>query len=429
MERLLIFVNENFIWGIPMLAVFVFVGAFFTVKLRFRQFNMRRILRETLFDKSRGKDDKHNLSPFQTLAASLATTLGTGNIVAVGAAISFGGAGAIFWMWVSALLGMATTYAENVLGMKYRERRGDGGYFGGAFLYIGKGMKSEAVAWLYAVFCILASFGMGNMAQMNAMTAALSDGLGVNAFVSAAVGAVVIALLIFGGMKRLGRVSERVIPVASIVYILGCLAVIFLNITRLPDCFYQIFSSAFTLRSAGGGILGSVMLSAMQWGVRRGVFSNEAGLGSSVIINAASTESSPQKQGSWAMLQVFIDTIIICTMTALVIIITGNSDVGEGAALLSFTGAFGSAAGVFLALAITVFTISTAVGWSVFGSACMRYLFGERTVIPYLALFALVSFAGGVLRVELVYQLSDLFNGLMALPNLAAVLCLSKEVE
>ncbi len=422
MNFILTSINENIIWGVPMLACFIFAGIYFTVRLKFRQFRFVRMIKETLLCEC-AENKGGSLTPFQTLSASLAATLGTGNIVAVGAAIAVGGEGAVFWMWASALLGMATTYAENFLGIRYR-RNGEGG----AFMYIRKALGGKAAA-AYALFCILASFGMGNMAQMNAMTSAVNSVIGCGSFIPSAAGTLIVGVMLFGGMKRFGRVSEAVIPLASAVYILVCLWVIGVNITALPECFGKIFSGAFSLKSVGGGMLGSAMLNAVQWGLRRGVFSNEAGLGSSVIINSASTETSPQKQGSWAMLQVFIDTIVICTMTALVIIITGNADVGEGAAMSAFSGVLGSTAAIFLAAAIVVFSVSTAVGWSVFGSACVKFLFGEKNVMPYLIIFAAVSFLGGIIHVELVYQLSDLFNGLMAIPNIAAILRLSGEVE
>ena len=428
--------NENIVWGTPMLLLFLSTGIYASVKLKFKQFNLLQILKKTLFFKQVGKVKSNNLSPFQTLTSTLAVTLGTGNIVAIGTAIAMGGAGAIFWMWVSAFLGMSTTYLENYYGMKTRKRNTDGSYFGGAFFYIEKALNKGAAVF-FAVCCLLTSLGMGNMTQMNAMATSLNSSFGTPAWVCGLVAAALIGITIFGGAKFLGELTARVIPVISIVYILGCVAVIALNFKDIPMTFQKIFEEAFNLSSIGGGLLGSAMLRGMNWGFRRGIFSNEAGLGSTVIINTMaepvceSEEKSADIQCNWAMLCVFIDTIIMCTLTALVILLAGvhgeGAADGTGFAALAFKSAFGEHAHAFVSISVAIFAIATTSGWAVFGAASLKYLFPHSKITLYLLIYIACSFFGTLIELNTVWGIADLTNGLMAIPNLLAVLIYRKQ--
>lgn len=425
--------NDNIIWGPPMLIIYLLVGFVFSVKLKFGQItHLRYIFSQTLFCKTKEKGDKKNLSPLQTLTSALATTLGTGNIVAVGAAVAIGGAGAVFWMLVSAFLGMATCYGENVLGMRYRQQRRDGSWFGGAFHYIAAAFGTPAMGKIYAVFCLTASVGIGNMTQINAMSGALNNAFNIPTWLIGTIATALLIWLIFGGVRLFGKVTEKVIPVISAVYILGCVAVILLNITSLPQVIASIITEAFDFRAVSGGIFGSVMLKGMSWGFRRGIFSNEAGLGSSVMLNCATYSQNAEKQGMWAMLQVFFDTIVMCSLTALTLLVTGADKIaadGITNAIYAFGGVFGDFSAGFVAISLTVFAITTAAGWSVYGSNSLEYLTGGKGRTLFLLIFAAATMVGATMKIELVWQLSDLLNGLMAMPNLPAMLILSGEVK
>jgi AGCS family alanine or glycine:cation symporter len=426
--------NEHIFWGLPMLCLFIGTGVFFSVKLGFFQLNTLKILKQTIFAKQEKSDEK-TLTPFQTLTNSLALTIGTGNIVALGTAIALGGAGAVFWMWVSAILGMATTYAENFLGMKYRKPRPDGGYFGGAFHYIEKALGSPA-AKLFAVCCVFASLGIGNMTQINSMSSSMQFSFGTPTWISGILAVIPVGILVFGGAKLLGKVTEKTIPVVSLLYILGCLAVIFMFWRDIPVVLGRIVSEAFGLRAMGGGAVGVGISKAMSWGFRRGIFSNEAGLGSTVTMNAMSSSQDAHNQGLWATLTVFFDTIVICTLTALPILLTGADkafatadDLGVNLAASAFEAALGDYAGMFVTVAVVLFAIATCSGWSVFGALCMEYLFGSRSVKPFLVVFVGFAFIGAVMRLDLVWGLADLLNSVMAVPNLLAILMLADKIR
>jgi AGCS family alanine or glycine:cation symporter len=440
--------NENIFWGAPMLTLFIGTGVFFTVKLRFFQINIIKILKETLFapNEHEGGKKGRNLSPFQTLTNSLALTIGTGNIVALGTAIALGGAGAVFWMWFSAFLGMATTYAENFLGMKYRRSRPDGSYIGGAFWYIEKALGSFP-AKAFAVCCVFASLGIGNMTQINAMSSSMRHSFGTPLWVSGIIAIVPVGILVFGGAKILGRVTEKTIPTISLMYIIGCLAVIAIYAGDVPGVLARIVAEAFGLRAIGGGVAGVGISRAVSWGFRRGIFSNEAGLGSTVTMNAMSVSKDPHKQSLWATLTVFFDTMIICTLTALPILLTGadraftnspEGDLGVNLAAMAFADAFGAYAGMFVTISVVLFALATAAGWSVFGALCVEYLFpgaktnpggNSRIVKTYLALYVGFAFVGAVARLDLVWGMADLMNGVMAIPNLLAVMLLGLKGE
>ncbi|MCL1822780.1 MAG: amino acid carrier protein [Oscillospiraceae bacterium] len=423
------FLNEKIIWGVPALILFLGTGIYLSIKLNFFQFNLPRIIKMTFFSSGKNPDknspsETKTLSPFQTLTSALAVTLGTGNIVALGTAIALGGAGAVFWMVVSAFLGMATAYAENYLGIKTRRTKPDGSRFGGAFFYI-KEVLGSKWAKFFALCCILASLGMGNMTQINALAVSLERGFGVPLWTSGVMAMVLVGLLVFGGAVFFGQVTEKVIPVLSVVYIIGCFIVIIMNFSELPTAFSRIIQEAFSLRSVGGGVLGSALMRGMSWGFRRGIFSHEAGLGTAVIFNSMSSEESAMKQSLWASLAVFIDTVIICVLTALAILVTGADKLGiEGALFASaaFGTAFGKYADMFLSACIALFAVATASGWSFFGTVCVEYLFGKKFIKLFAVIFTLCCFIGATARLELIWGAADVFNGLMAVPNLLAVL-------
>lgn len=425
------FINQNILWGAPTLFLFLLCGIVFTVKIRFSQlFHIRRIMKATLFSREKSADKK-NLSPFQTLMAALATTIGTGNIIAVGSAVVIGGAGAVFWMVVSALFSMATCYAENVLGMKYRRKNADGSYFGGPFFYMERAFGSAPIAKLFAFLCVLSGFGMGNMTQMNSMAWAVESAFGVDTSITGVVAAAIIGFIVFGGIKRLGVVSERAVPFFSGAYIIGCLVIIFTHSSQIPHTFSRILSEAFTVRAGAGGFFGSAMMLSMSWGIRRGIFSNEAGLGTSVILHCTTTEKSPEKQGMWAMLQVFFDTVVMCTLTALAILSSGadrTATDGGAAAIAAFQTVLGEFAAPFVAVLLVFFAITTASGWYAYGKQCLFYLTNGRFKALYSVLYILAIVVGSSLRLELVWAIADLCNGIMALPNITAVLMLRKEV-
>lgn len=437
--EILEWINENIVWGIPVLILFAGSGIIFTIRTKGLQIlHFPTIIKRTLLTKQPEADGK-KVSPFRTLTAALGATVGTGNIIAIGSAIAIGGAGSIFWMWISALLGMATSFAENYLGAKYRTVQSDGLTGGVPFAYIKKAFGGKKLgaffAGMFAVCCIGASFGIGNMAQVNSASMALQNCLGVPLWVSGILCAVVIAAIAPGGIHRLSKVTSWVIPIAAGGYLIGCLTVIIINYQNIPDVFARIFTEAFSFKAVGGGTVGVVMLEAMKWGVKRGVFSNEAGLGSSVMINANSSADQHHTQGMWAMLSVFIDTIIICTMTALCILTSGadklvdKSAGGFNMALVAFQNGLGDFAGAFLSIATFIFAITTVTGWWIYGRSCFVYLFTKKWVGVYLAIFIVTAFVGAVIKATVVWDVSDLFNGLMAIPNLLAIILLRKEVK
>ena len=419
------------------MVLFLGTGIYLSVKLGFFQLNLPRIIKMTFLHKNTAANpDGKSLSPFQTLTSVLAVTLGTGNIVALGTAIAFGGAGAVFWMVVSAFFGMATAYAENYLGMLHRKKKPDGSRWGGAFLYIGR-VFGDGWGKFFALCCILACLGMGNMTQMNALATSLERGFGVPLKVSGVMAMVLVGLLVFGGAVMFGQVTEKVIPALSLIYIVGCVAVIVVNFGAVPEALLRIVREAFDFRAAGGGFLGfaimrSKMFMGMSWGFRRGIFSNEAGLGTTVILSSMSSEESAVRQSLWASLAVFIDTVIICVLTALAILVTGADKAGGDGAMFAsaaFGQTFGGYADMFLSACIALFAVATASGWSFFGSVCVEYLFGRRFLLPFAVIFVLCCYIGATTRPVLIWGIADIFNGLMAVPNLLALLVFAWKLD
>lgn len=439
---------NDFIWGPYMLVLFLAVGLLFTVRTKLFQITKIKMwMNETFLAIFKNRkvlrtDDKHSISQFQSLCTALAATIGTGNIAGVATAIALGGPGAVFWMWVSAFLGMMTNYAENTLGIKYRYKNEKGSWIGGAMIYIEKGLGWKWMAVLFSVFCMLASFGIGNMTQANSIASGLYSSFGVPKAVSAVLVMIFVALVILGGIKRIASVTEKFVPFMAVLYIAGGLLVIFLNIAHVPAAFGMIFSEAFNFKAIGGGALGYGIATAMRRGISRGVFSNEAGLGSSVMVHSASDVEEPVVQGMWGVFEVFADTLVVCTITALTIITSGVynmdqylSNIQNGIENVSGTELTGAAfqsaipfGGQFIAIAIMLFAFSTILGWSYYGERAVEYLFGLKAIIPYKVIFILVIFVGCVTSLELVWDIADTLNGFMALPNLIAVILLSGQV-
>ena len=446
-------VLNNFIWGPVMLVFFLLVGLLFTVRTKvFQVCHIKEWLDVTflqLFRKDKGNvlktKDKHSISQFQSLCTALAATIGVGNISGVAVALALGGPGAIFWMWLSAFLGMMTNYAENTLGIKYRYKNEKGNWVGGAMVYIERGLHCKWLAVVFSVFCILASFGIGNMSQGNEIANGLNNSFGVPAWATALVIMLLAGLVILGGIKRIASVTEKVVPFMAITYIIGALVVICSNITAVPGAFGAIFSNAFNFSSMGGGVAGFTIMVAMRRGISRGVFSNEAGLGSSVMVHSASDVKEPVVQGMWGIFEVFADTLIVCTLTALTILTSGVYNYHEyaeyigtklpenlksGVALTSsaFESVFGSFGGKFISIAVMLFAFSTILGWSYYGERATEYLFGLKAIPFYKMVFIIIIFIGCNASLGLVIDISDTFNGFMALPNLIAITLLSGQV-
>ena len=441
-------VVNAFVWGRGMLVIFLGAGMLFTLRTGFFQFKGWKVwMGDTLGALFRDRrvrkaQDYQSISQFQSFCTALAATLGTGNITGVATAIVTGGPGAVFWMWVSAFLGMMTIYAENVLGIKYRYKNPEGAWVGGAMVYMERGLGAKWLAVLFSIFCLCASFGMGNMTQANAIAKGLKATLKIPEQFTGMALMVLVAVVILGGVQRVAMVAEKIVPFMAVFYILGGLLVVVIHYERIPETFLWIFGEAFGLRAVGGGVAGYGVKMAMKMGISRGVFSNEAGLGSSVMAHAASDVSCPQIQGMWGMAEVFIDTIVVCTITALVILTSGVydpqrciSNIADGVENIDGTTLTGNAFATvfpngdkFLAISIALFAFATIIGWAYFGERTAAYLFGEYAVFPYKLIYILLLLPGSVLAPKLVWELSDTFNGLMAIPNLTALILLHGEV-
>ena len=444
-------------WGPWMLILLVGTGVYLSAKVGFIQFTkFGHAMKNTLgkiFQKQEA--DAGEVTPFQAMTTALAGTVGTGNIAGVTGAIAIGGPGAVFWMWLSALFGMVTKYAEVVLAVHYRERNAKGDYVGGPMYYIknGLGEKWKWLAMTFSVFGALAAFGIGNMTQVNTIANAINNAIdsfggntaaaSVNLFgqivpissiVVGVIVAVIVALTLFGGIKRIGSVTERLIPFMAVIYIVCALCVVACNIGSLGKVFAMIFKGAFSAEAALGGAVGITIMTTIQKGVGRGVFSNEAGLGSAPIAHAATSEKDPVKQGLYGIFEVFMDTIVICTLTALTLLCGVESGVsitwGEsaGAELISaaFATIFGShLASLIIAVGIGLFALSTILSWSLYGSRCFEFLAGSKALIIYQVIFVVTIVIGATLKLSLVWDIGDTLNGFMAIPNLVALLGLS----
>lgn len=425
-------VINSFVWGPYMLVFLVGTGVFITIATKFFQVTKAKIWIKSTFG-SLGKKEKSdaNVTPFQAVTTALASTVGTGNIAGIATAIVAGGPGAVFWMWVSAFFGMMTKYGEVVLAIKFRETDNKGVHFGGPMYYIEKGLKLKWLAVLFALFGALASFGIGNMTQSNSMASVINSNFGVPPLVTGIVIAVLVSLVIVGGIKRIANVTEKLVPIMAVLYVTTSIIVLIINIAKIPTAFAVIFDSAFSLRSVGGGVMGYAIARGMRYGVARGVFSNEAGLGSAPIAHAASNTNNPVRQGLWGIFEVFTDTIIICTLTALVVLTSGLYQDGSvsGAALTSqaFVSSIGKIGGILLAISLVCFAFSTTIGWSYYGERCLGYLSNnnKNIIIAYKLIYVISVVLGSTLELVLVWDIADTLNGLMAIPNLIGLVALS----
>ena len=442
---------NGFVWGIPMLVLLVGTGILMTVLTKFFQLShiehwfkntIGGIFKDKHVTKHTEKGDQ-SISQFQSLCTALAATIGTGNIVGVASALIAGGPGAIFWMWVVAFFGMMTNYSENVLGIYYRRKNQKGEWCGGAMYYLKDGLGSykglkqvgAVIADLFSIFYLLDSFGIGNMSQVNSISANMEAAFSIPPYITGIVLLVIAALVIVGGLKRIASVTEKLVPFMAIAYVLGALIIFFMNIDQTGAILTAIIKGAFGLRAIGGGIVGSGVKMALTWGMKRGVFSNEAGLGSSVMVHSNSNVREPVRQGMWGIFEVFADTIVVCTLTAFAVLSSGLIDLKTGAVLSEASGSalvgeafstvFGSIGPAFIAVAILLFAFSTVLGWSHYGSKAWEYLFGTKSTLVYKIVFVLMIFVGATMNLSLAWDLSDTFNGLMAIPNLIGVISLS----
>ncbi|MBQ3222185.1 MAG: sodium:alanine symporter family protein [Clostridia bacterium] len=441
------FIN-NIVWGWPCMILLLGVGLYLTVGSRFLQvrkfgYSMKNTIGRVLERKSASSG---TITPFQALCTALAATVGTGNIAGVAGAIALGGPGAVFWMWISALLGMCTKYAEIVLAVHFRKRNEAGEWVGGPMHYIKNGM-GKGWGWLaalFAAFAALASFGIGNATQVGSIKDSVNSmlyGFGLvpsaaglpvaNAIIGVAM-AIILLLILLGGMKRLASVTERLVPFMAILYIILGLGVVIMNIEKVPGVFASIFEGAFTPAGVTGGVVGSIFIS-MKRGISRGIFSNEAGLGSAPMAHASSDTDSPVKQGLYGIFEVFADTIVICTLTALIVLCAGQNltygvSCGAEMTISGFTATYGSWVSVFAAVAIVCFAFSTILGWGLYGSRAIEYLLGRKSVKVYTVIYCLVAVLGATVDLGLLWDIADTLNGLMAIPNLIAVAILSPVV-
>ena len=431
---------HEFVWGPGMLALFLIVGMLYTIKLRgFALFGFRKWWRVTVGSMLSGRGQHMNgISSFQSACTALAATIGTGNIAGVATALLAGGPGAIFWMWVSAFFGMATAYGETELGMKYRRRDRSGSWMSGAMMYLEHGLECRWLAIIYAVLCLLASFGMGSMVQANAVSETFEFAFSFPPVLVGCVLVITVGKILAGGAGGIARTAEKMVPLSAAVYIGTSLIILLLFRDRIPGAFARILADAFSFQSASGGISGFFVSKGVRYGISRGVFSNEAGLGSLAALNGGVEHAEPGVQGQWAIFEVFFDTIVSCTVTALVILCAMGEDLnhysGNGSELtgLCFEQGLGSLGGYTVSMCMALFAFATMVAWYYMGRQVAAYL-SEVTGIDisklYLSGYLICVFLGSLGPMETVWEISDIFNGMMAIPNLAALVLLVKEVR
>ena len=439
---------NGFIWGVPAMICIIGVGLLLSVRTRFIQVRkFGAAMKNTIgkiFDKTQAKDG--SMSPFQAVCTALAGTVGTGNIAGVAGAIALGGPGAIFWMWCSAFLGMCTKFSEVTLAIHFREKNANGEYVGGPMYYIKNGLSKKwyFLAVLYALFGVLTVFGTGNATQANTIVSSIHSALHNLHIIDGTVDeranlifgifiAAFVAMVLLGGIKRIGQVSEKLVPFMAVLYVILAIGVVILHINRVPAVFAMIFKSAFTPQAATGGVIGSMFLS-MKKGVSRGIFSNEAGLGTGSIAHACADTNNAVHQGMFGIFEVFMDTIVVCTLTGLVILLGAPNIVygqaaGAELTISGFTATYGGWVSIFTAVAMCCFAFSTIIGWGLYGSRCIEFLGGEKLVRPFLVAYSFVSIIGATINLGLLWDIADTFNGLMAIPNLIALLILSGQVK
>ncbi|MDD5998985.1 MAG: sodium:alanine symporter family protein [Lachnospiraceae bacterium] len=437
-------VVNNFIWGVPAMICIVGVGLVLSIRTRFIQIRKfpyaLKVTIGRMFKKKEAADGA--LTPFQAVCTALAATVGTGNIAGVAGAIAIGGPGAVFWMWMSAILGMCTKFSEVTLAVHFRERNEHGDWVGGPMYYIKNGLKKHWhwLAYLFSAFGVLTVFGTGNATQVNTITTAIDSALynygilskdSVSMFnlVLGIILAGLLALILLGGVKRIGQVTEKLVPFMALLYVVLAVGVILLHIQNVPAVFASIIQGAFHPSAVTGGIVGSFFLS-MKKGVSRGIFSNEAGLGTGSIAHACADTRKPVKQGFFGIFEVFVDTIVICTLTALVILCSGvpiafGEAAGAELTILGFTSTYGNWVSVITAVAICCFAFSTMIGWGLYGARCIEFLFGSKVHKPFMLVYSLVAIVGATMDLGLMWSIAETFNGLMVIPNLIAVFLLS----
>lgn len=438
---------NNFIWGVPAMICIIGVGLYLSLRTGFIQIRkFPYALKTTLgriFKKKEASDG--SMTPFQAVCTALAGTVGTGNIAGVAGAIAIGGPGAVFWMWISAILGMCTKFTEVTLAVHFRERNKKGDYVGGPMYYIKNGLskKWQILAILYSAFGVLTVFGTGNATQVNTITTAIDTALinfniipeSASKTLNLVLGIVImllVGMVLLGGIKRIGSVSEKLVPFMALLYIVLAIGVVVLNFERVPAVFHDIVYGAFNPAAVTGGVIGSFFLS-LKKGVSRGIFSNEAGLGTGSIAHACADTSKPVKQGMFGIFEVFTDTILICTLTAMVILCSGipvgyGADAGAELTISGFTATYGNWVSIFTAIALCCFAFSTIIGWGLYGSRCMEYLSSEKWVKPFMVVYALVAIVGATMDLGMLWSIAETFNGLMAIPNLIALFLLSGTV-
>ena len=438
---------NNFIWGVPAMICIIGVGLYLSIRTRFLQIRKFPYAIKTtigrVFRKREASDGA--MTPFQAVCTALAATVGTGNIAGVAGAIAIGGPGAVFWMWISAALGMCTKFSEVTLAVHFRETNARGELIGGPMYYIknGLGKNWRWLAALFSLFGVLTVFGTGNATQVNTITTAINsallnyhlineDAVSTSNLIIGIIIAILVATVLLGGVKRIGRVTEKLVPFMALIYIVLSLGVILLNLKRVPSVFASIVEGAFSPASVTGGVVGSFFLS-MKKGVSRGIFSNEAGLGTGSIAHACADTKKPVKQGFFGIFEVFTDTIVICTLTALVILCSGTP-VGYGEAagaeltISGFTSTYGNWVSIFTAIALCCFAFSTIIGWGLYGARCIEYLLKEKSIKPFMVAYSLVAIIGATADLGLMWSVAETFNGLMAIPNLIALFLLSGTV-
>lgn len=438
---------NGFVWGVPAMICIIGVGLLLSFRTRFLQFRKFgytfKVTIGKIFHKRQASDG--SITPFQAVCTALAGTVGTGNIAGVAGAIAIGGPGAVFWMWMSALLGMCTKFAEVTLAVHFREKNKEGDWVGGPMYYIknGLGRKWQWLAVLFSILGVLTVFGTGNATQVNTITTAIDSALlnyqiikpeFVPTFnlILGIIITILVALVLLGGIKRIGQVTERLVPFMALLYLILAIGVILLNVNRIPTVLASIFQGAFSPSAVTGGVIGT-MFTSMKKGVSRGIFSNEAGLGTGSIAHAAADTSDPIQQGFFGIFEVFTDTIIICTMTALVILcsnipIAYGVDAGAELTIQGFTSTYGNWVSIFTAVALCCFAFSTIIGWGLYGTRCIEFLFGSKVNRPFMLVYSLVAILGATVDLGLLWSIADTFNGLMVIPNLIALFLLSGTV-
>ncbi len=429
-------VLNQLVWGVPMIIILMGTGIYFSFRLKFLQLRWLRFIdwrqAKRHYQEMKYEKGSNSISEVQALLTALAATIGTGNIIGVATAIQAGGRGAVFWMWVSAFLGMIIKYAENVLGIYYRYRNSKGEWMGGPMVYIERGMKLKSLATIFACCCFVATFGIGNIAQINGISTSLESTFGIDPMMTGSCVAIFTGIIVFGGLKRIVSFSRKLVPFMAGFYSISALIIILFHVDKLPGVFVDIFQDAFCMSSVGGGVTGYLVSKSIRYGIARGIFSNEAGLGTSVMIHTLSDQKEPVIQGIWGGLEVFIDTMIICTLTALAILTTDADKVGGltgvNITFYAFHTVLGKSGAGIVTIAVVLFAFTTLIGWSIYGMRAGEYFGGSRYILLFKILFVLLIFIGANTDAQFVWALADTCNGLMAVPNAIAILALSGKV-